>query len=329
MMRRSLFSDQPPASETPTESAPVSGVEQTGNDFGRWLTYDLRPKGAPSLAPPSEPSSEAADVQAQAALAPEKPAPEEPALASWLLRDLRPRSSAPPAVPPRTLAPPQSEALPVTGTALAEPRSVLPLASAASLALAAAPARGPDSLAPDSLVPHAVSEAPRARMSTSDLALDAEDLAVLPSSRARAAGQRRWRHAALLAALLGGVALLLWRGSGSSADAARRAASEPNLALAAAPLPPPPPQFVAEQDSEPAEPPPSAPASSHSAATPAAVEPPDDPSSPRGRRAGDAVARFADLPTPTLSKLAREERQKLRSRDASVRARKAASNSRP
>ena len=195
---------------------------------------------------------------------------------------------------------------------------------------AAALALAPDSLPPDSLVPHAVSEAPRALVPTANLALDAEDLAVLPSSRARAAGQRRWRQLGILAALLGGLALLLlWRGSGSTPGAARRADSEPSSALAAAPLPPPPPQVVADEDSEAAEPPRPAVASSHPAAAPVAVDPPDDPSSPRGRRAGDAVARFADLPTPTLSKLAREERQKLRSHDASVRAQKAASNSRP
>ena len=183
-------------------------------------------------------------------------------------------------------------------------------------------------MTPDSLVPHAVSGAPRALVAASDLALDADDLAVLPSSRARAARGQRWRYAVLLAALLGGLALLLlWRGSGSPASATRGPDPGPNAALAAAPLPPPPPAFVMEE--APDEDPPAPAASAHAAAAAPAPESPDDLSGPRGRRAGDAVARFADLPTPTLSKLARDERQKLRSRDASVRAQKAANAPRP
>jgi hypothetical protein len=49
----------------------------------------------------------------------------------------------------------------------------------------------------------------------------------------------------------------------------------------------------------------------------------------RGRRAGDAIARFADLPLSTQAKLAREERQKARTHDASARARKASNSSPP
>jgi hypothetical protein len=37
------------------------------------------------------------------------------------------------------------------------------------------------------------------------------------------------------------------------------------------------------------------------------------------RRGGPNVRRFADLPLPTLSKLAREENERIRSRDATVR----------
>jgi hypothetical protein len=326
-MRRTLFSDQPRASEVPAEPDPVSGVEQAGGDFGRWLTFDLRPKGAPSQAPPSERSSPPSSLEAQGL---PLPAPEEPELASWLLRDLKPRSSAPPAVPPRTVAPARAQAQLETELGLPEqPATEASRASSAALSLAALPALASESLLPpDSLVPHAVSEAPRALAAASDLALDADDLAVLPSSRARAAGRRRWRYAAVLAALLGGLALLLlWRGSGSSVGATRGGEPAPNATLAAAPLPPPPPAFVAEE--VPDEDPPAPAASSHPTAAPTAPEPPDDLSGPHGRRAGDAIARFADLPTPTLSKLARDERQKLRSRDASVRAQKAANNSRP
>jgi hypothetical protein len=68
----------------------------------------------------------------------------------------------------------------------------------------------------------------------------------------------------------------------------------------------------------------------HASGTAAPSEPgvPDLPGH-AGRRAGDAIARFADLPSPTLSKLAREERQKIRERETRARARKAVGSATP
>jgi len=344
MTRRTLFSDRPRSSEVPSEADPISGVEQAGGDFGRWLTHDLRPKGAPSQAPPTERSIEVQSFPPQSLLVPVQ---EEPELASWLLRDLKPRSSSPPHAYAHGDALSQAETLPaqaaVSEAAVVSKAAVgFDAAAGSDAALSAPAASAPLSLAspsaeraansllpPDSLVPHAVSEAPRALAARSEAALDDDDLAVLPSSRARRAGQRRWRHVAVLAALLGALALVFWRRSSADADA-MGGGVDPALsaALAAAPLPPPPPQLK-DEDSDSDDPPAPVPAVSHRASpAPDEAELPEL-SGPHGRRAGDAVARFADLPTPTLSKLAREERQKARSRDARVRAQKAASNSGP
>jgi len=131
---------------------------------------------------------------------------------------------------------------------------------------------------------------------------------------------------AVAALLLGTLSVLFWRGTGSQVEGARAdaAASAPQ---AAEPLPPPPPaqEDIAAPPEEPE------PAPVHPASGAAAPSEPDLPDLPgrAGRRAGDAIARFADLPPPTLSKLAREERQKIREREARVRTRKAASSHPP
>jgi len=313
------MSDRPRLSEVPSEPAPASHIEES-SDFGRWLTRDLRTKGTPSQAPPSqappppEPSQLSSIVVA---------APEEPDLASWLLTGLKPRGSVPPDV-----------ALVAQGGMVGADDAPTPQAGPVDalfipvdVEAAAAGRLSP----PDSLMPHVVSERPRAGesgalLALSDDALDADDLAVLPS-RKRASGQRRWRHVAVAALLLGTLGVLFWRGTGSQVEAARAdaAASAPQ---AAEPLPPPPP---AQEDivALPEEP---EPAPVHHASGSAAPSEPDDLSDlpgRAGRRAGDAIARFADLPPPTLSKLAREERQKIREREARARTRKTANRAAP
>ncbi len=239
-------------------------------------------------------------------------APEEPALASWLLTGLKPRGSVPPDV-----------AVVLQGGMDAPPAAefLIPAAVEAGVEGSLPP--------PDSLMPHAVSEPPRAAGAALALAvdgLDADDLAVLPSRR-RAGGQPRWRQVAVAALLLGALAVLFWRGRGSQLESAHADAAA-NAPQPAEPLPPPPP---AQEDiaAPPEEPEPAAP-QRHASGAAASSEPelPDLPGR-AGRRAGDAIARFADLPPPTLSKLAREERQKIREREARARNRKGASGSTP
>jgi hypothetical protein len=172
----------------------------------------------------------------------------------------------------------------------------------------------------DSLVPLAVSEAPPPLLALRDPQLEAEDLAVLPS---RGGKKRDWRKLVVLAALLSVAGALLWVATGPKSEELAAAAAAP--AMMVAPLPPPPPAEaeVLQPAPEPA-PAPTAPAGAGAVA--AAREPALDvtPGS-RGRRSGDAVARFADLPSPTLSRLAREELQRARKTSGSRRAKSPAS----
>ncbi|HEU4583306.1 MAG TPA: hypothetical protein VFS67_33845 [Polyangiaceae bacterium] len=321
MTRPTLLSDRPRSSEVPSEPAPASHIEET-SDFGRWLTRDLRTKGTPSLLP-SELPPELLPPSAGERPAPSVvvAAPEEPPLASWLLSGLKPRGSVPPERASVSPAEGATNALSEAQTPQAAPAAAPLIPTQPEVGEAANPSA-------DSLMPHAVSEPPRAygagaALAPSGDALDEDDLAVLPSRR-RARGQRRWRPAALAALLLGSLALLLWRRTGSQLETARAdaAASAPAAAEA---LPPPPP--AQEEVVPPREEPEAAPAPRASGApTPAGPDLPEPPDLPgrAGRRAGDAIARFADLPPPTLSKLAREERQKIREREARARAAKAA-----
>jgi hypothetical protein len=300
-MRRTLLSELPP-SDAPSEP-PASGVQEGSNDFGRWLTHDLRAKGSPSQVPIVERPSQLPSVVI--------PVAEQAELANWLLQDLRPRD-----LRQRSSAPPDAGV---------QRASLLPLSSASSLeSLLADEALPPNSvLSPDSLVPHAVSEAPLSLLAPLEPALEDDDLAVLPSRRGKTGERSRRRGLVLLAALLGVAGLALWLRSGGRAEATSGVESAANAPVAAAPLPPPPPLL---EETEPEAVLLATPATGHRSGK--AVEPVlDDEADPgfRGRRAGDAVARFADLPLTTQSKLAREERQKARAHDASARARKASS----
>jgi len=183
-------------------------------------------------------------------------------------------------------------------------------------------ARG-SSLPPDSLAPQEVATA-LAPEPTPLPGLDEEDLAVLP----RLAGLPKARQPAR--ALMGvGVLLMIslvggwWWGrgqivDGQSVDVAAAASSH----VVATALPPPPPELV-EDEAEPDLDPPAAlttKTTGSQAASESELLQPRDPRGPQGRRAGDSVARFPDLPSPTLSRLSKDERQEARSRDDSARA---------
>jgi len=187
-------------------------------------------------------------------------------------------------------------------------------------------ARG-SSLPPDSLAPQEVTAADAAQPAA-PTELEDEDLAVLPSlaglPKARQPAQALMAVGALLTiAIVGGW----WWGrgqivEGESGEAA--VAASPHVVGTA--LPPPAPEVVEEQDElEPAPVPPAsvatkAPGSETAldSALPEAQR--KETLGSRGRRSGDSVARFADLPSPTLSRLSKDERQQARSRDDDVRA---------
>ena len=147
------MSDRPRSSEVPSEPAPASHIEET-SDFGRWLTRDLRTKGTPSQPPPSEwPPVERPGEPPSVVIA----APEEPALASWLLSGLKPRASVPPEV---AIVSPRASAT----HALPDEAPTPEAAPAAALLIPVDVEAGESGSlpAPDSLMPHAVSEPPRA-----------------------------------------------------------------------------------------------------------------------------------------------------------------------
>ncbi|MEY2930678.1 MAG: hypothetical protein RL033_1427 [Pseudomonadota bacterium] len=294
MPRPTLLSDRPPSSE-PDPATPVAGPV---SDFGHWLTRDLRAKGTPSELPAAElpaaelPAAEPTAVELSPAERPsaERPSAErpsqhtvlitdapEPELNSFLVRDLRPRGSVPPEVLRATLLASKWE-------------SVVP---------------------PDSLVPHAVSEAPPASLVLAPQ-LEAEDLAVLPS---RGRGKKNWRQLVVLAALLSVAGALLWVVTGPQAEGLAGAAATAAPAMISVPLPPPPPAEAAPVEPAVVPEPSVAPVTagtSTAAREPESDGPESDEPGRRGRRAGDAVARFADLPSPTLSRLAREEHKRAR-----------------
>jgi hypothetical protein len=323
-------------STSKTSSAPADS-----SDLGHWLTRELRVKGTP-LPSLSEP-----------------PGDERAALAGWLTRDLTPKHSAqalalpvahagvaPPlrlepflsevplgALPPASepLAPPvpppskparrdsaasrPSPERPGTMTALRQ----APLPSHASLPSESPPPR----IAPSPLeelstsVALATSHAPSA---LAPLGLEEDDLAVLPGRR-RATGAERAKVALalLLGLLLVGVGLVTWLGQGPERvgeAAASNAAPRDNGVL----LPPPPAsdvQFPAHEAEL-------ARAARRGNAEPVEPEGSRDPRDPRFARGGPNVRRYADVPSPTLSRLAREQRRLANERDEAARDAKAA-----
>ena len=217
---------------------------------------------------------------------------ERAALAGWLTRDLTPKHSLRPSVVPP------------------EPAAAAPMASVSVGVVAASLTPPPqDSLTPQLLPPGMVpSDAPPARE------LDEDDLSVLPGRRRKAApGSRRKRAALALAAVLLLVAAALTRrggGPASNFEGAANAAADTSAAL-----PPPPPAEAAPTPDEPA--PVMTPAPRRGAS--GATNPDPGPVDPRSFLGGLAVRRYADVPSPTLSRLAREQRARARARDDAVR----------
>jgi hypothetical protein len=278
------------ASETPR---PAAGREDTASDFGHWLTRDLRTKGAITPEPVSTERLRLPDGAVESEAAPE--------FSRWLLADLRPRNSSLP--PVDSLAPQTVHAAPSLPS---EPPDA---------ALDAPDLDAPDVGAPDVGAPD----------------LDAQDLAVLPPRRRTV--QRYGRHAAVVLLLLGSLGLVARLGFGPARpEVSAPAAEAPGVAAAAA-LPLPAAEVVEVIDEPDPAALPATPPNRHSTSvtTAAAVSAPELPESlvPRGRRTGSAIARFADLPIPTLSRLAKDERQDTHEHDATVRAAAKHSSVRP
>jgi hypothetical protein len=313
---------------------PVSNPQEASQagdpELARWLTRDLRPKGAPLSSPPS------------AASAP-PPSPAE-VLAGWLTQDLtpknsvRPRASVPPSerLPAAKLAPaplpaapfpavpfpavPSFPASPFRDVRGSEPPA--PLASppppAARVEVAAAPPAA--FAAADSLAPQVVTPDPPSLPVVAPAGLDDDDLAVLPGRR-RAEGSDRRKYAFVLLGVLcfaAAIAVGIRQRGGSDAGAAASLGSPTDVSGA---LPPPPPSgddLLAAP-----EPPPQAPPARRAKA--GSEEPDDalDPLDPRNALGGPSVRRYADVPSPTLSRLAREQRRLQRERDEAKRKAKA------
>jgi hypothetical protein len=173
-----------------------------------------------------------------------------------------------------------------------------------------------DSLAPQEVALEAASLDAAPLPVVAPGALDDDDLAVLPGRRRAAGSGRKKRAFALLgvACLVIAVGVGFRQRDGSDAGTAASLGSPTDVSAA---LPPPPPsedELLAAPE-QPPEPPPVR----HKAA--ASAEPDDaiDPLDPRDSLGGPSVRRYADVPSPTLSRLAREQRRLARERDEAVR----------
>jgi hypothetical protein len=158
------------------------------------------------------------------------------------------------------------------------------------------------------------------------VALEEDDLSVLPGRRRAAAGSGRAKLALalLLGLLLVGIGLVVRLGEGPSGNL--EAANEPAGSSDNGVLLPPPPAFVAPLPADEA----SAPAQARRRGTHS--EEPDglmDPRDPRFSLNGPSVRRYADVPSPTLSRLAREQRRLAYERDEALRNAKAAKPAKP
>jgi hypothetical protein len=158
------------------------------------------------------------------------------------------------------------------------------------------------------------------------VALEEDDLSVLPGRRRAAAGSGRAKLALalLLGLLLVGIGLVVRLGEGPSGNP--EAANDPAAPSDNGVLLPPPPEFVAPPST--AEP--SAPAHvRRGGAQSEEPEGPMDPRDPRFSLGGPSVRRYADVPSPTLSRLAREQRRLAQERDEALRNAKAAKPVKP
>ncbi len=269
-------------------------------ELRNWLTHDLRVKGAASGSNPPQPVETRPSTPA-ALDAPEK---EQSEFARWLMSDVRPRASAVP-------------------EALAPVRQVEP-ASSAGAGLLAPPGepRSAGSVAPDSLAPLLVSVEEGAPTAPPDL--DDDDFSVLPGRRKTRALLGR-RSLVPLGLVLLSSGFFLMRTGAPAADPGEESASAAPMGMTGV-LPPPPPEqvpFEAEPDpdEEWVEAQPVGAPRRASAEGEAQLEPADslDPADPRWRLGGPSKARFPDLPLPTLSRLAKDELEQARQRDAAAR----------
>jgi hypothetical protein len=226
-----------------------------------------------------------------------------PDFASWLTSDLRVKgTSVPPEAAPALLSePPRAAAGPA-------PEQV------ALARWLTADLRPRGSTPPDSLAPQMVAAPiPLALVPAADL--EAEDLAVLPTrSGTRSRAQARRRAAVAFALLLLGGGVVLFGRAGSHGDVAAEpaAAAAPQGLLTA--LPPPPPDSVLPEVA----PPPAEPVERRrSGPVPEGDAP--EASDLAERAGGVSVARFPDLPLPTQSQLARDERERAKARDDAAR----------
>jgi hypothetical protein len=303
---------------------PVSNHQETSQagdpELARWLTRDLRPKGAPLSSPP--PSASA------------PPPSEAEVLAGWLTQDLTPKNSllprasvspalSSPAAPLRAVSSPPisfpaSPFRDVRGSESPAPvASPLPPAAAPVQVAAASPAAP---AAFDSSTPQVVvTPEPPSLPVVAPAALEEDDLAVLPGRR-RTEGSDRKKYAFVLLGVLCFAAAIglgiRQRGSGDAGSASSVASATDESGA----LPPPPPsadELLAAPEPTPAAPPRRAKTSSD--------EPDDalDPLDPRNALGGPSVRRYADVPSPTLSRLAREQRRLQRERDEAQRKAKA------
>jgi hypothetical protein len=110
--------------------------------------------------------------------------------------------------------------------------------------------------------------------------------------------------------------LIVVRFNTRSADDARASAGDRPPMDNGVLLPPPPSSDALPAAPEPAAAPPTARRASAQSSEP---EEPMDPRDPRFMRGGPNVRRYADVPSPTLSRLAREQRRLARERDEAVR----------
>ncbi len=299
-------------SRSHTPSSPP-GAAAPSSEFARWLTHDLRIKGAMGSESPLSSSSIPAPPSAPPTI--ELAVDERPSdFALWLSSDLRPRGSNPPdSLAPQLLpahaAPADAVSDGAHGDAEAlqsearqsEALQSLPPPIGGALGVGAADAEGFEF----------------ARPSADVVSLDDDDLAVLPMRASRFLAAKRRQRSLGVAALCALIALCSWSFCGvrSASDIDVQAAAAQALPPPPGALPPPPPDFVAMQDEVMAEDS-VAPARSRGVR---AEEPEVLDDAEIWRRGGPNVRRFADLPLPTLSKLAREENERLRERDATVR----------
>jgi hypothetical protein len=324
----------------------TSSTPDDASELGRWLTRELRFKGAPLASPPSSEQSGA-------------PQRERSALAGWLTRDLVPKHAIRPlasrSVPPSEApaqrrepflkevsftdaAPPAREPA-RAATALLEAPSTgdaQPLHGRSTQRFAALPDEVPPSKemafsaaneAPSSSEPPSQREAPPASVvlapspapSALALGLEEDDLAVLPGRR-RSSGSRRAKLALglLLGLLLVGIVLVTQLNQGPTDPLDVTASDTPPSDGVL--LPPPPTSDVPLPVPEPER----AAAVRRAGSAPAEPEGLMDPRDPRFVNGGPNVRRYADVPSPTLSRLAREQRRLARERDEAARAAKAA-----